>query len=145
MLAKALTKARIYQLENMSVYTELQFNPGAFKDSIGVNWTEIAGAGMSYPLKQYAGGKTRNLTFQIFLNDIERPGILRQTINFLHGFLPPAAKEGYQFVAPPAMLFSFGWFVKPCLLEAMEIEYNYFSPDLQPLMCTVDVALSIIQ
>lgn len=82
MFDRPLTKGRLAKAENINQYIEFQYNPNAFKDDIGVEWSEIKGAGMSYPIQQYTGGKTRKVSFDLFLNDIEKPGILRKTINF---------------------------------------------------------------
>ena len=142
---KPLTKGRLCNANNINQYIEFQFNPDAFKDDIGVEWSEIKGAGMSYPIQQYTGGKTRKINFTLFLNDIEKHGVLRKTINFLHSFIPPAKKQGYQFHSPPALVFAFGWFAKLVLLEDMQIDYHYFSPDLQPLMCTINLTFIIVQ
>lgn len=121
------------------------YNPSSFQDSMGVNYTEVQTCGMSYPVPVYNGGQLRTITFDIYLNDKVEAGITRSFISHLHNYLPPARKTGYQFKAPPSFVFSFGWFVKECRLQKMDIDYTSYSPDLRPIEATVTVTLIIIQ
>ncbi len=125
---------------------EFQYNPEKFLDDIAVEWGEIRGAGMSYPINVYSGGKTRTISFTFYLDGVDDPLYLRKMVNNLHSYIP-AAKQGgiYQFHSPPPIPFVLGWFVKECLLESMQIEYTAFTLDLQPLRATVNATLRIIQ
>lgn len=144
-LDKKLVKGRIYRQDDISQYIDFQYNPPEIADALGVEWNEAKGAGMSYAAQQYGGGKTRTFNIEIYFNDREKKGTIKKSINFLHGFLPPARTEGYQFVAPSPLIFSFGWMVKPCLLQTMDIKYDFFNNQLNPLMCTVTIGLIVIQ
>lgn len=121
------------------------YNPSSFQDSIAVTYNEVKTCGMSYPVPVYGGGEMRTINFDIYLNDKVEPGVTRKFISHLHGYLPPSRKKGYQFKAPPVLIFSFGWFVKDCRLQSMNIDYTAFSPDLQPIEATVNVTLLLIQ
>ena len=121
------------------------YNPSSFSDSISVNYNEVQTCGMSYPVPVYGGGALRTINFDIYLNDKVEPGITRSFISHLHNFIPPASKKGYQFKAPKNIIFSFGWFVKECKLQNMEINYTSYTPDLKPIEATVNITLIIIQ
>jgi len=127
------------------------YNPSNFSDSIRVNYKEISSPGISYPVITYAGGATRRISFEIYLNgralgvgDDEGAEKVKEWIAHLHAYLPPA--NGSQFHVPPLIDFSFGWFVKTCVLESMDpIQYQMFTQKLQPLVAIVPVRLIIIQ
>lgn len=124
---------------------EFVYNPTEFTDEIGIEYTEVKTCGMSYPVPVYSGGTSRNITFDIYLNDAIKEGITRKFISHLHRYKPLERKSGYQFKAPPSLIFSFGWFVKECRLTNMTINYTKFSPELQPIEATVSVTLLILQ
>ena len=121
------------------------YNPASFQDSISVNYNEVQTCGMSYPALVYGGGAQRSINFDIYLNDKVEPGITRSFISHLHSYIPPAKKTGYQFKAPKKIVFSFGWFVKECYVQSMEIDYSAFSPQLQPIEATVNITLLLVQ
>lgn len=126
---------------------EFQFNPSEFTDTFGVIYNEISGAGGSYPVLVFGGGKTRTLQFTIFLDGVEKPGSVRQMINELNSYVPQARTGGdYQFHSPPTILFAFGWFVKECILESVTVRYTAFTPDLMlPLRAEAQILLKILQ
>lgn len=144
-LTKKLTKGRIYRLDDTSKYLDFQYNPGEFTDSRGVNWTEIKGAGMSYAIHQYSGGKTRSFDIELFFNDQEKKGSIKKAEDFFEKLHPPARKEGYQFINPTPIIFSFGWMIKVMLIQDYKVKYDYFSPDIKPLMCTITLTLLAVQ
>lgn len=121
------------------------YNPTNFTDNIAVTYNTVKTCGMSYPAFVYGGGEPRSITFTIYLNDQVEPGVTKSFISHLHSFIPPARKKGYQFVSPKPIIFSFGWFVKECHLQNMDINYLAFSPQLQPTEAEVTVTLLIIQ
>lgn len=122
-----------------------QFNPSGFVDNIGVNYNELTSAGISYPILTYGGGQTRTVSFTIYFNDKFGSGVTQKSIAILNNYLPPARKTGFQFVSPKSIIFAFGWFVKDCLLQSMQVEYLAFSPDLRPIEANVSVTLIVIQ
>ena len=130
---------------NDSLGVKFQYNPAEFSDALGNNWTEVRGAGMSYPVNVYSGGKQRFINFVIELDGVADPPAVRRIINYLHSFIPPARTKGYQFISPPSIIFAFGWFVKECLLDDMKIDYIMFTPDLQPLRANINLSLRIVQ
>lgn len=134
-----ITKGRIGRVE-------FQYNPELFSDNIGVEWSTVKGAGASYPIPVYSGGQLRTIDFTIYIDGVEKPGYVRKVVNELHTYIPQAKTGGkYQFQSPKSLIFAFGWFVKECLLQSMQIEYNMFTPDLQPLRATIQLTLIIIQ
>jgi hypothetical protein len=136
-------------LENVKTGQVLrfQYNPEQFNDDIGVEYREIKSPGISYPIYQYVGGETRSIEFTLFLDNMENQGgtnKIRETINYLNTFLPPA-NMAVRYYPPPEVIFGFGWFVKRCILVAMPTRYTMFDRKLQPLRAEVDVRLNIIQ
>ena len=121
------------------------YNPSSFQDSTQIVYNEVKTCGMSYPIPVYGGGEQRRITFDIYLNDKVENGITRSFTSHLRGFLPPERKAGYQFKAPKNIIFSFGWFVKECKLQGLDINYTAYSPDLRPIEATVSITLLIIQ
>lgn len=121
------------------------YNPSGFQDTLSVTYNEVRTCGMSYPVPVYGGGDQRVINFDIYLNDKVEAGVTQKFISHLHSYIPPARKKGYQFKAPKRIVFSFGWFVKECYLQNMDITYSSFSPDLRPIEATVNVTLLIIQ
>ena len=121
------------------------YNPTSFKDNTSINYNEVQTCGMSYPAFVYGGGQSRVLTFEIYLNDQVEKGITRSFISHLRTFLPPERKSGYQFKAPKTLVFSFGWFVKECRLQSVDIDYTAYSPQLQPIEATATVTLLVNQ
>jgi hypothetical protein len=126
---------------------KFQYNPAEFDDVFGVDYTELKGAGMSYPIDVYSGGKGRRVSFTIQLDGVEKPGSVRKMVNELNTYVPKALARGeYQFFAPPPIIFTFGWFVKECYLEEARVKYTMFTPDLMtPLRADVQVTLRLIQ
>ena len=121
------------------------YNPTSFTDTTAITYNEVKTCGMSYPAFVYGGGTARTITFDIYLTDQVEKGITRSFISHMRTFLPPEKKKGYQFKAPKTVVFSFGWFVKECHLQNMDVNYTAFSPELQPIEATVTVTLLIIQ
>lgn len=70
---------------------------------------------------------------------------VREMINFLNTFLPGGMGTDDQFLAPPELIFGFGWFVKRVILVAMPTRYTMFDNNLQPMRAEVDLKLNIIQ
>jgi Contractile injection system tube protein len=140
------------QLSPTSVITKgklggmaFMYNPSSYTDSGGVNWNEMQSAGMSYPNLVYGGGRTRQLTFTIYLNDKVQTGITKRFIDNLEKFLPPARTKGYQFISAKTIQFAFGSFVKDCKLADINKEILAFSPQLVPIEANVTVVLNVIQ
>lgn len=140
MQRKQVSKGRLGEVE-------FQYNPAELNDSWGVDWGELRGAGGSYPVNVYSGGKQRVMTFTMYLDGVEKPGSVMQMIRNLNSYVPPAKKGGeYQFKSPPIIPLVFGWFVKDCLLDSVNVRYTAFTPDLlTPLRAEVQVTLKIIQ
>lgn len=120
------------------------YNPTEFSDSTKITYNEVKTCGMSYPAFVYGGGEARVVSFVLYLNDQKEPGITKSYIRHLHSFLPPERKKGYQFKSPKTIMFSFGWYVKECLLEGLDANYLAFSPTLEPIEAEVTVTLKLV-
>lgn len=122
-----------------------QYNPNTYNDKTSITFNEIKTPGISYPILVYGGGNTRNLSFEIYLNDKMEKGITESFIRHLRAFIPSEAKQGYQFKAPKPITFAFGQLVKDCWLVDLDITPIAFSPKLERIEATVVVTLAIIQ
>lgn len=154
-----LTKGYLAHANMPSIALRFQYNPETFTDNIGVEYREIRSPGITYPLYQYVGGEPRTIEFTLFLDAREKSvdpfgsstdlvknaNKVRETINFLNTFLPGGGGVDDQFVAPPEMIFGFGWFVKRCILVGMPTRYTMFDSNLQPLRAEVDLKFNIVQ
>jgi hypothetical protein len=125
---------------------EFQYNPPEFNDKLGVEYAQLDSPGMSAPMFQYIGGKARSVTFELFLDAYEDPErmMVRTPIAFLHSFVPPA-DAGKSFSPPPTLIFAWGWFVKRCILNDLDINYTMFDSQLNPIRATVGVTLTILE
>lgn len=140
---RKLVKGYLAQYDNPSKRLVFQYNPEMFEDNIEVTYRAISSPGMSWPIYQYIGGEPRYVEFTLFLDHYNRTGEnqVRKTINFLHSFLPYRKDR---FHAPPELLFSFGWFVKRCILSSLKVRYTMFDSNLQPIRAEVDIRLEIL-
>lgn len=124
-----------------------QYNPESFTDDVSVKYRDIESPGISYPIFQYTGGDVRTIEFTLFLDNVENSGStnkITSAMSFIDAFLPPANK-GRKYSPPPTMTFSFGWFVKDCVLESRQVEYTMFDRNLNPLRAEVTLRLRVIQ
>lgn len=122
-----------------------QYNPNTYSDKTSTTFNEIKTPGISYPILAYGGGNTRNITFEIYLNDKMEKGVTESFIRHIRAYIPVEAKKGYQFKAPKPITFAFGQLVKDCWLVDLEVTPTAFAPNLDRIEATITVTLAIIQ
>ena len=106
-------------------YMFFQYNPENFEYSRGATYTEISAPGMSYPDAQFVRGNVRTFPVELFFIDKPHTGLINKYMNFIGKFLPPETNTK-DFVTPPEMLFVYGYFVRRCVLEDLNIKVEEF-------------------
>lgn len=110
-----------------------QFNPSSLPYSRGAKYTSIESPCMSYPLTQYAGGKAREFSFEVFYYDRPFTGRINKARKFLEGLLPPE-KNTKKFKRPPSFTFAYGYFVRKYVLTNLEVKDEMLNSDGQPVI-----------
>ncbi|MBO8161158.1 MAG: hypothetical protein H0Z24_05930 [Thermosipho sp. (in: Bacteria)] len=119
------------------------FNPEKFRKAVGIEYSEIKSAGTNYPINQFSGGKTAEITFDIYLNAREGHDV-KGFIAFLNDGLPYERYTPPFNVPPPDVIFAYGWFVKRCKIKEFTTDYTMFDRDLNPLEAKINLTLIIV-
>ena len=139
--ADSRAKTRCYIIRNdTNEKFVFQFNPTQVPHSRGVNYTTIESPGISYPLTQYAGGKIREFTFDVFYYDNPCTGKILKARSFLGGLLPPETNRE-DFVKPPSFTFAYGYFVRTLVLTNLDIVDEWMNEDGQPIQTRFTLAV----
>lgn len=104
---------------------KFQYNPENFEYSRGATYSEIVAPGMSYPLTQYVHGNARSFPIELFFFDKPSKGVITKYRKFIEGFLPPEY-DNAKYKTPPIMLFTYGYFIKKCVLEDLAIKIEEY-------------------
>lgn len=115
----ARTKGWIKNL-NTGVLMKFQYNPENFQYSRGVTYAEIVSPGMSYPTTQFVHGNTRSFPVELFFFDKPCTGVINKYMNFIGSFLTPETNSA-DYKKPPEMYFCYGYFIRRCVLENLDI------------------------
>ena len=151
-----LEKAELRQLDaefkneiNDANWTKVQFNPESLKVSFANQIETPQGAGdqSGTPARQFVGAGTTKLSLQLWF-DVTQPtpeGLpeendVRKLTQRVAYFITPIA-EGTKFV-PPAVRFLWGSFQFDGLMESLEENLEFFSPEGRPLRASMTVNLS---
>ena len=151
-----LEKAELRQLDaefkneiNDANWTKVQFNPESLKVSFANQIETPQGAGdqSGTPARQFVGAGTTKLSLQLWF-DVTQPtpeGLpaeddVRKLTQRVAYFITPT-EEGGKFV-PPAVRFIWGSFQFDGLMESLEENLEFFSPEGRPLRASMTVNLS---
>ena len=151
-----LEKAELRQLDaefkneiESANWTKVQFNPETLKVSFANQIETPQGAGdqSGSPPRQFVGAGTTKLSLQLWF-DITQPtpeGLpeendVRKLTQRVAYFITPK-EEGGKFV-PPAVRFIWGSFQFDGLMESLEENLEFFSPEGRPLRASMTVNLS---
>ncbi len=151
-----LEKAELRQLDaefkneiESANWTKVQFNPESLKVSFANQIETPQGAGdqSGSPPRQFVGAGTTKLSLQLWF-DITQPtpeGLpeendVRKLTQRVAYFITPK-EEGGKFV-PPAVRFIWGSFQFDGLMESLEENLEFFSPEGRPLRASMTVNLS---
>lgn len=119
--ADSRAKTRCYIINNdTNKKLTFQFNPTSMPYGRSANYTDIAGAGMSYPLTQYSSGNAREFSFDVFYYDKPYTGKIKSALKFLNDLLPPE-KNKASFKRPPSFTLAYGYFVKNYVLKQLDV------------------------
>ena len=117
-----------------------QYNPTTLAYSRGVAYTDISAPGMPYPNTQYVKGNVRSFSVDLFFYDNPSTGVIKKYMNFLGGFLTPETNvSGY--TKPPEMTFCYGYFIRKCVLEDLNINIERMDEDGEPIQATLTLQL----
>lgn len=151
-----LEKAELRQLDaefkneiESANWTKVQFNPESLKVSFANQIETPQGAGdqSGSPPRQFVGAGTTKLSLQLWF-DITQPtpeGLpeeddVRKLTQRVAYFITPV-QEGTKFV-PPAVRFIWGSFQFDGLMESLEENLEFFSPEGRPLRASMTVNLT---
>lgn len=122
------------------VKKSFQFNPTTLSYSRGVSYTDISAPGMSYPDTQFVGGNARSFSVPLFFFDNPCTGVIEEYMNFIGGFLTPETNvAGY--TKPPTMTFCYGYFIRKCVLEDLNIDIERIDEKGEPIQATFTLQL----
>ena len=151
-----LEKAELRQLDaefkeeiKREKWTKVQFNPESLKVSFANQIETPQGAGdqQGTPARQFVGAGTTKLSLQLWF-DITQPtpeGLpeendVRKLTQRVAYFITPV-QEGTKFV-PPAVRFLWGSFQFDGLMESLEENLEFFSPEGRPLRASMTLNLT---
>ena len=104
---------------------KFQYNPESFEYSRGATYSEISAPGMSYPSTQYVRGNSRSFPIELFLFDKPYSGVIDTQIAFVEGLLPPETNSD-NYTKPPEVLFTYGNFIKKCVVEELSVKIEEY-------------------
>lgn len=117
-----------------------QFNPANLEFSRGTTYTEISAPGMPYPNTQFVKGNARVFSVPLFFYDNPNTGVIKKYIKFLGGFLTPETNtSGYD--KPPDMTFCYGFFIRKCVLEDLNINIERIDDKGEPIQAVFTLQL----
>lgn len=129
----------IYNMET-KVKTEFQYNPETLQYSRGVSYNDISAPGIPYPLTQFGQGNIRSFNVELFFYDKPYTQLINQKMIEIGKFLTPETNvKGYK--RPPIMMFVFGYFIRQCVLENLDILIEEFDYDGNPTMARFTLQL----
>lgn len=130
---KSKAKTKCYFINDATgAKHEVQFNPEGMPYSRSANFTDINSPGMAYPLTQFTGGNTREVSLKLFYYDPNGSKITSAR-KFFNALMPPE-KNTNTFTKPPSFTFAYGYFVKKYVLVELEVDDAMLNSDGIPTM-----------
>lgn len=121
-----------------------QFNPTNLSYSRGASYADISAPGMAYPDTQFVKGEARSFPVTLFLYDNPNTGVIKEYLKFIGGFLTPESNES-GYTKPPMMTFCFGYFIRKCVLENLDVNIELFDDDGEPTQATLTLQLRQVE
>ena len=121
-----------------------QFNPTNLSYSRGVSYADISAPGMAYPDTQFVKGEARSFPVTLFFYDNPNTGVIKKYIQFIGGFLTPESNES-GYTQPPLMTFCFGYFIRKCVLENLDVNIELFDENGEPTQATLTLQLRQVE
>ena len=122
------------------VKKKFQFNPTDLSYSRGASYVDISAPGMAYPDTQFVKGNSRSFSVPLFLYDNPYTGVIEKYMDFLNDFLTPE-KNSSGYTKPPIMTFCYGYFVRKCVLEDLDILIELFDKNGKPTQAVFTLQL----
>lgn len=117
-----------------------QFNPTGLSYSRGATYADISAPGMAYPDTQFVKGNARSFSVPLFFYDNPNTGVIEKYIEFFDSFLTPETNSA-DFTQPPTMTFCFGYFIRKCVLEDLNISIEMFDSNGKPTQAFITLQL----
>jgi hypothetical protein len=139
--------------EGQGKKVKVQFNPESLKVTFANQIVQPSGAGdqRGTPARQFVGAGTTKLALQLWFDVTALPPDeapvkdVRKLTQDVAFFITPkeekGGREGPKFV-PPAVRFLWGSFQFDGMLDSLEENLEYFSPDGRPLRASVSLGLT---
>lgn len=141
MSTKVSAKTKGWIKNNVSgVIKSFQFNPTGLSYSRSASYTDISAPGMAYPDTQFIKGEVRSFPVSLFFFDNPCTGVIEDYITFFEGFLPPEKNES-SFTKPPDMTFCYGYFIRKCVMETMNVNIERINEDGSPVQAIIELQL----
>lgn len=139
----AATNQKCYFINNSTKEKHVvQYNPESMPYSRSAKFAEIVSPGMAYPLIQFTGGNTREVTIKLMYQDPTGKKV-KTARNFFEALLPPE-KNMASFTRPPSFTFAYGYFVKKYVLTSLDVSDNVMSTGGLPTMTVFTLTMKQI-
>ena len=141
MSTKVGAKTKGYIKNNSTgVIKKFQFNPTSFSYSRNASYADISAPGIAYPDTQFIKGEARSFPVNLFFFDDPHSGVIKEYIKFLEGFLPPETNKK-NYTRPPDMTFCYGYFIRQCVLESLNVNIEEMDSEGNPTKATLELQL----
>jgi hypothetical protein len=121
---------------------KVQFNPTEFTRQKGAQIAEIGIYGLDSPVLQFIRGQNEKLTLELFFDTTDK-GMDSNAVS-----VTTKTDEFYEFIkiqpeihAPPRIIFSWGGWAFPAIVESIQQRFTLFNPDGIPLRATISLTL----
>lgn len=135
----ATVKGLVMNLESGVPYSFL-FNPTTLKYGRTATYSEISAPGSSYPITQYVKGDSRVFSLELFLHDNPYNGKINIAEEYFKELLPPENNKD-RYKKPPMFLFSYGGFIRKCVLEGMDVKLERFNRLGLPIQARITLSI----
>jgi nucleoid-associated protein YgaU len=137
-------KAYIESVDGAAARVEFAFNPKEFKISRKLKVKRTEQKGTDVPQLEFKSGQGRKLTFELFFDEYESGGSVRDAVEKLDSLaVVDSSTEGAAKKARPPFV-RFGWgrdtFFKS-IVKSVDATYTLFHPDGRPARAKVKVQL----
>jgi len=148
---------------------EFQYNPREISDRRSVTYAAKNAPGLVMPVRHYAHGGDRTLTFRIDIAgrysgheghelgiEVEPDGSIQPELNKYRAFMYPATdrwtqatgsfaglyEENQGFASPPVCVFGWGDRLVSCVVTSLTIDEVVFNDRLAPLRAKIQITLT---
>lgn len=135
------------------------FNPNEIGDAKGISFGSMEVPGASHPVYQFGAGGERLISFDLNIDgdrgrygretngrDLTSLSITDELLFYRSLIYPSQYGNDIAQVFPYTVLFTFGelYSSMPCIVKKADWKVNYWTPKLQPVRATINIALAEI-